>query len=363
VALAALVVAAAGRVGAGSLTVGTVAAFLQLVRRFFQPLQDLSEKYNVLQGAMAASERIFQVLDTPAAPSEHGAAASARRGAPAPVRAPRAAARVGVTVAFEDVWFAYGAAPAAGDGARADAEPAWVLKGVSFRAEPGTSVALVGHTGAGKSTVVSLLMRFYEPQRGRITVDGTDIREMPVDELRALVGYVQQDIFLFAGDVASNIRLSAGIPDEAVRAAAARVGADRVVARLPGGYAYELGERGASLSVGERQLLAFARAVAADPAILLLDEATSAVDSEAEAAIQAALAALMRGRTTIAVAHRLTTILGADEILVMHHGQVVERGSHRALLARGGLYERLYRLQVGEALVGDGASPGAPALA
>jgi ATP-binding cassette subfamily B protein len=191
-------------------------------------------------------------------------------------------------------------------------------------------------------------MRFYDPQRGRILLDGVDIREMPLDALRARIGYVQQDIFLFAGDVRTNIRLSSGISDAAVEGAARRVGADRIVRRFPGGYDHQLAERGASISVGERQLLSFARAIAADPALLLLDEATSAVDSEIEAEIQSALAELMRGRTTIAVAHRLSTIVGADEILVLHHGQVRERGSHRVLLAAGGLYERLYRLQVGE---------------
>jgi ATP-binding cassette subfamily B protein len=178
-------------------------------------------------------------------------------------------------------------------------------------------------------------------------VDGVDIREIPVSELRALIGYVQQDIFLFAGDVLTNIRLSNEISDLEVAAAASRVGADRVIRRLPGGYQQALGERGASISVGERQLLSFARAIAADPALLVLDEATSAVDSEIEAEIQAALTALMSGRTTIAVAHRLSTIVGADEILVLHHGQVRERGTHRELLARHGLYERLYRLQAG----------------
>jgi ATP-binding cassette subfamily B protein len=313
VTLAMLVVAAANRVQAGLLSVGTVAAFLQLVRRFFQPLQDLSEKYNILQAAMAASER-------------------------------GAWSGEAVTVSFEDVWFHYGAPSDA---------PDWVLKGVSFTAPPNETVAIVGHTGAGKSTIVNLLMRFYEPQRGRIAVAfgdaaPVDVRDLPVDTLRSLVGYVQQDIFLFAGDVASNVRLSSAIDDDAVRAALASVGADRVVARLPGELTYALGERGASLSVGERQLLAFARAIAADPALLLLDEATSAVDSESEALIQRALATLMRGRTTIAIAHRLTTIVGADQILVLHHGQIVERGAHAALLARRGLYERLYRLQVGE---------------
>ena len=365
VALATLIVAGAERVGANALTVGTVAAFLQLVRRFFQPLQDLSEKYNILQGAMASSERIFGLLDTePAPPPPAVLATGAHASAVGDIgQAPtssvghegerltgRHLARknaAGVTIAFEHVWFAYDSGHVA-RGADRGKDPEWVLRDVSFRVQPGQTVALVGHTGAGKTTVVSLLMRFYDPQRGRITLDGTDIRDVPLDELRGAIGYVQQDIFLFAGDVASNIRLSNPLADQAVEAAAVRVGADRIIRRLPGGYTHELAERGASISVGERQLLSFARAVAADPALLLLDEATSAVDSEIEAEIQGALAELMRGRTTIAIAHRLSTIVGADEILVLHHGQVVERGTHRELLARGGLYDRLYRLQVGE---------------
>ena len=215
---------------------------------------------------------------------------------------------------------------------------------MSFVARPGRTLAIVGHTGAGKTTIINLLLGFYQPQRGEILVDGVAMHELPIDEVRRLIGYVQQDIFLFAGDIASNIRLSAPLSDEAVRAAAARVGADRIVQRLPGGYAYELGERGSSVSVGERQLLSFARAIAADPAVLVLDEATSAVDSEIEGEIQRALAELMRGRTTIAIAHRLSTIRDADEILVMHHGEVRERGTHRELLELGGLYERLSRL-------------------
>jgi ATP-binding cassette subfamily B protein len=206
---------------------------------------------------------------------------------------------------------------------------------------------LVGHTGAGKTTIINLLLRFYDPQRGRILVDGVDTREIPLPELRALIGYVQQDIFLFAGDVLTNIRLSNQISEQDVARAAARVGADRVIGRLPHGYAQVLGERGASISVGERQLLSFARAIAADPALLVLDEATSAVDSEIEADIQRALSVLMSGRTTIAIAHRLSTIVDADEILVLHHGQVRERGTHRELLAKRGLYDRLYRLQAG----------------
>jgi ATP-binding cassette subfamily B protein len=335
VALASLIVAATQRVNAGLLTVGIVAAFLQLVRRFFQPLQDLSDKFNTLQQAMAASERIFTLLDTIATVEDVAAR---------PGDTTRRTHR-GVTVTFEDVWFAYDTAQGV---AADDAGTHWVLKGVSFTVRPNETLALVGHTGAGKTTVVSLLLRFYDPQRGRILLDGDDIRQMPLAELRSRIGYVQQDIFLFAGDVASNIRLSNPLDDAAVRAAAARVGADRVIERLPHGYAQKLGERGATLSVGERQLLSFSRALASDPDLLLLDEATSAVDSEREADIHEALGTLMQGRTTIAVAHRLSTIVDADEILVMHHGVVAERGPHAALLSRKGLYERLWRLQVGD---------------
>ena len=350
VALASLIVAGARRVEINALTVGTVAAFLQLVRRFFDPLQDLSDKYNMLQQAMAASERIFKLLDTPVAATN--VPVVDRRTAKEWERAllpQRVATNPKVTVEFHDVWFAYDIAHVARAAGTGEHPPEWILKGVSFRAQPGQTVALVGHTGAGKTTIVNLLLRFYDPQRGRITVNGVDIREMPVGELRALIGYVQQDIFLFAGDVTSNIRLSNPLADEQVAAAAARVGADRIIRRLPDGYAHVLGERGASISVGERQLLSFARAIAADPALLVLDEATSAVDSEIEAEIQRALAVLMAGRTTIAIAHRLSTIVDADEILVLHHGQVRERGTHRQLMAKGGLYERMYRLQTGAA--------------
>ena len=333
IALASLIVAGSRRVEINTLTVGTLSAFLQLVRRFFQPLQDLSDKFNTLQQAMAASERVFRLLDTP--PADRGGATHVPR-----------VPRDGVTVEFCDVWFAYDLGHVARDGGQ-PASPEWVLKGVSFKVEPGRTLALVGHTGAGKTTIVNLLLRFYDPQRGRILIDGRDIREIPLPELRSLIGYVQQDIFLFAGDVLTNIRLSNDVTEDEVARAAARVGADRIIRRLPNGYAQVLGERGASISVGERQLLSFARAVAADPALLILDEATSAVDSEIEAEIQRALGELMRGRTTIAVAHRLSTIVGSDEILVLHHGHVRERGTHRELLAKHGLYERLYRLQAG----------------
>jgi ATP-binding cassette, subfamily B, multidrug efflux pump len=339
IALAILIVAGASRVHASVLSVGTVAAFLQLVRRFFQPLQDLSEKYNILQTAMASSERIFTLLDTPPSVVDTIGEVGVR------------GKRAGVEVAFEDVWFAYDLAHMAKQlpGSEHDAKTVeWVLKGVSFTARAGETLALVGHTGAGKTTIVNLLMRFYDPQRGRITINGVDIRTMPLQELRSLIGYVQQDIFLFAGDIATNIRLSNPISDEEVVRAAAEVGADRIIRGFPKGYAQVLGERGSSISVGERQLLSFARAIAANAPLLLLDEATSAVDSEIEAEIHAALSVLVAGRTTIAVAHRLSTIANADMILVLHHGEVAERGTHRELLARGGLYNTLWRLQAGE---------------
>ncbi len=309
------------RVLEGTLTVGVLAAFIQYTRRFFQPLQDLSEKFNLLQSAMASSERVFALLDEPVTVLEPAA----------PARLPRPA--VG-EVRFEGVWFRY----------RPDGP--WVLRDISFAAAPGRTLALVGHTGAGKSTIVNLLLRFYEPERGRITVDGIDIRELSTGDLRSVIGFVQQDLFLFTGDILHNLTLDAPIPPEVAREAARRVGADRFIERLPAGYGHRLGERGRSLSVGERQLLSFARALALDPRILVLDEATSSVDAEAEAQIQRAIAELMAGRTSIVVAHRLSTILHADEILVLHHGEIRERGSHRELLAQRGLYERLYQLQL-----------------
>jgi ATP-binding cassette subfamily B multidrug efflux pump len=337
-ALATLLVAGAHRVGAGTLSVGVVAAFLQLLRRFYQPLQDLADKFNTLQQAMAASERIFLLLDT-----EPTVAPLVDRETVPVLRDPEPeqgeAPPRGVTIEFEDVWFHYG---------EGGSTPVWVLKGVSFTARPGETVALVGHTGAGKTTIVNLLLRFYEPQRGRITANGVDVRDLPLDEWRRLIGYVQQDIFLFAADVRTNVRLDAPLDDAAVMAAAGRVGADRVINRLPSQLDQVLGERGASVSVGERQLLSFARAIAADPAVLVLDEATSAVDSASEAEISEGVRTLMAGRTTIAIAHRLSTIVGANEILVLHHGEVRERGTHAELRAMHGLYDRLYRLQAGE---------------
>ena len=304
-----------------TLTVGVLAAFIQYTRRFFQPLQDLSEKFNLLQSAMASSERVFTLLDEPVAVREPASPAAL----PRPVRG---------EVRFEGVWFRY------------SPEGPWVLRDISFTASPGRTLALVGHTGAGKTTIVNLLLRFYDPERGRITVDGVDIRDLSTADLRSAIGFVQQDLFLFTGDILHNLRLGAPISREAARLAAVRVGADRFIERLPSGYEHRLGERGRNLSVGERQLLSFARALALDPRILVLDEATSSVDAEAEAQIQRAIAELMAGRTSLVVAHRLSTILHADEILVLHHGEIRERGTHRELLAAGGLYERLYQLQL-----------------
>ncbi len=333
VALASILLYGGNQVLGHALTVGVLAAFLQLARRFFQPLQDLSDKYNIVQSAMASSERVFRLLDTPETVRD-------------PERPVRLSAPVRGTVAFEGVWFRYPRADGTDGG-----DDGWVLRDVSFAARPGETVAIVGHTGAGKTTISSLLLRFYDVQRGRITVDGVDIRELAQQELRGLIGMVQQDVFLFTGDLMTNVRLGAEVPDAAVEAAARRVGAHRFIERLPARYGHRVGERGQSLSVGERQLLAFARALAVDPAILVLDEATSSVDAEAEEQIQAAIAELMRGRTSLVIAHRLSTVQHADAILVLHHGVIRERGTHRELLAAGGLYERLYQLQLGAALV------------
>jgi ATP-binding cassette subfamily B protein len=309
----------------GDVTLGVVTAFLLYARRFFRPIQDLSEKYNVLQGAMASSERIFALLDREPTITDD----------PHPLHLP---VPVRGALEFRDVWFAYGE--------REDGTPDWVLKGVSFRAEAGEKVAVVGHTGAGKSTLINLLMRFYTPQRGEIFVDGIPIQRIPQAELRAQIGLVLQDVFLFSEDVRYNIRLGdTSISDEAVRQAAREVGAEALIDRLPGGFDQPIGERGASLSVGERQLISFARALAFDPRILILDEATSSVDSELEARIDDATHRLLRGRTALVVAHRLSTVQGADRILVFHQGRLEEEGTHAELLALEGRYARLHALQ------------------
>ncbi len=307
------------------ITVGVLAAFLQWARRFFQPIQDLSEKYNMLQGAMASSERIFGLLDSEPPAATHGEL----RVLPSSARG---------RIEFRNVWFAYGRTAAG--------EWDWVLRDVSFTAEPGQRVAVVGHTGAGKTSLISLLMRFYEPQQGEILFDGIPIRQIDAATLRERIGLVLQDVFLFSRDIGYNIRLGdTDIDDARVRRAAQRVGAEAFIHRLPRGYDEPLGERGASLSVGERQLLSFARALAFDPLVLVLDEATSSVDSALEARIEEALDTLMLGRTSLVIAHRLSTVQNADVILVLHHGELRELGSHAELLARGGLYARLYELQ------------------
>ena len=332
VALALIIWYGGGAMIQGAVTVGVLAAFLDYARRFFRPIQDLSEKYNLLQGAMASSERIFRLLDREPAIQDPPLTAATRAPTPGEIR-------------FENVWFAYGGGTD-GDASGTGSEPNWVIRDVSFTVAPGEKLAIVGHTGAGKTTVINLLMRFYEPQRGRILVDGIPITDLPMEQLRERIGLVLQDIFLFSQSVEYNVRLGSGeIDSGAVNSALEAVGATPFVERLPEQAAQPLGERGASLSVGERQLLSFARALAFDPAILVLDEATSSVDSEIEARIEAATDRLMEGRTSLVIAHRLSTVQGADRILVMHHGQLVEEGSHSELLATEGLYRRLHELQ------------------
>jgi ATP-binding cassette subfamily B protein len=317
------------------ITLGTLVAFIQYTQRFFHPISDLSEKYGVLQQAMASSERIFRLLDTPADPAaaaltpRNGAApalAAHGNGAPRPAFAGR--------VEFDHVWFAYTA-------------ERWVLEDVSFAVAPGEKVAIVGATGAGKTTLAHLLLRFYTPQRGEIRVDGRRLADWDPAELRRHVGVVLQDVFLFAGTIAENLRLGDGAVsrDDAERAAR-EVAADPFIRRLPGGYDAEVHERGAALSAGQRQLVAFARALARDPALLVLDEATSNVDTATESLIQAALRRLMRDRTSLVIAHRLSTIQDANRIVVLHHGRVREQGTHAELLALGGIYSRLHQLQV-----------------
>jgi ATP-binding cassette subfamily B multidrug efflux pump len=318
------------------ITLGTLVAFIQYTQRFFRPISDLSEKYNILQQAMASGERIFDLLDTPADP----AAALPAAGAPAPPGPEDAAFRG--RLEFDGVTFSYdGLTP--------------VLEDVSFTVEPGERVALVGATGSGKTTTVSLLLGFYQPQGGVIRVDGRPLAEWDMHRLRRHVGLVLQDPFLFSGTIAGNLALAdPDLPRERLVSAAREVHADRFVERLPGGYDAEVHERGATFSAGERQLLAFARALAGDPRVLVLDEATSSVDTHTEALIQDGLRRLMRGRTSLVIAHRLSTIQDVDRIVVLHHGRVRETGTHAELLARGGIYARLYQLQyLGDRSLGD----------
>jgi ATP-binding cassette subfamily B multidrug efflux pump len=302
----------------GGLTLGGLVAFLLYAQRFFRPISDMTEKYNILQSAMASSERIFSLLDD-------------RVEVPPPA-APRKVEHVRGEIVFDHVHFAYQTGEE-------------VLKDVSFRVAPGEKVAIVGATGAGKTTIISLLTRFYDVTQGAIKVDGIDVREWDEAELRRAIGVVLQDVFLFSGTIEENLRLGEPIPRERLEAAAREVHADRFIGRLTGGMDAEVKERGATFSTGEKQLLAFARALAFDPRILVLDEATSSVDTDTELLIQDALRRLMRGRTSIVIAHRLSTIQDVDRIVVLHKGQIREYGTHQELLSQKGIYSRLYQLQ------------------
>jgi ATP-binding cassette subfamily B protein len=320
VAVALIIWYGGGRVLVSALTIGALVAYLQYVDRFFLPVRDLAEKYNILQSAMASSERIFKVLDEPATiqdPPE-----------------PKDFGNVQGEIEFRDVWFAYNP----GD---------WVLKGISFKIHPGERVAVVGATGAGKTSLISLISRFYDVQKGAVLVDGIDVREVHQKDLRLHVGAVLQDPFIFSGTIAANIRMhEEHISDEQIRKAAEYVNAAPFIEQLPHKYNEEVRERGAGLSVGQKQLLSFARAIAFNPEILLiLDEATSSVDTETEILIQDALNKLMLNRTSIIIAHRLSTIRNVDRIIVMHKGRIVEEGTHEQLLDQQGVYRRLYDFQ------------------
>ena len=301
------------------LTLGALVAFIQYSQQLFQPIRDISDKYNVLQAAVVASHRLFKTLDLPIA------IVSPEK----PVKAERARGRI----EFQNVWFAY-------------KDEDWVLKDVSFTVEPGQSIALVGHTGSGKTTITNLLMRFYDIQRGRILLDGVDLRDWDLNALRRNFAVVLQEVFLFSGTIEGNIRLGRDdITEERVRWAAREVHAEGFIRRLKDEYQAEVRERGAGLSVGQKQLISFARALAFDPALLILDEATSSIDTETEQLIQRAIERVMRDRTSIVVAHRLSTVQNADRIIVLHHGEIREQGTHQELLAERGLYWKLYRLQ------------------
>jgi ATP-binding cassette, subfamily B, multidrug efflux pump len=346
----------------GATTLGVLVAFIQYAQRFFRPIQDLSEKYNILQSAMASSERIFKLIDTPVEISS-----------PTVTKAPEGPGRI----EFDHVWFAYRSIPAndhvgndrvgndhvgtAAPGrpveqSSTSSGPDWVLRDVSFAIEPGETAAIVGHTGAGKTTIISLLMRFYDVQKGAIKIDGVDVKEMDLADLRRRFGVVLQDPFLFSGTVASNIRLGTeGIEDEDVEKAAEDVNLADFIRTLPHGFKEEVRERGSTLSTGQKQLISFARALAHNPKILILDEATSSVDTETEFRVRDALNRMVEGRTSVIIAHRLSTIQRADKIIVMHKGQVREVGSHQQLLAQRGIYYKLYQLQYKDQEVAAGS--------
>ena len=322
VAIALIIWYGGGKVMQGLLTFGGLVAFTQYSNRFFQPIADMSEKYNILQAAMASSERLFKLIDTPATV----------------VNPPNAITPAGPArgeIEFRNVWFAY-------------TNEDWVLRDVSFHVRPGESVAIVGHTGAGKTTTTSLLTRFYDTQKGKILLDGIDIAKLDLQYLRSSFAVVLQDVFMFSGTLESNIRLGSAIPRARVEAAADDVNLSPFVRLLPAGLDHPVNERGTTLSSGQRQLLAFARALAHDPQILILDEATSSVDTETELQIRKAIDRLMEHRTSIIIAHRLSTIQRCDKIIVMHKGRVRETGTHQELLAQRGIYYKLYQLQYKE---------------
>jgi ATP-binding cassette subfamily B protein len=321
VAVALLLWYGGGQVVQKAVTIGVLVAALQYADRFFEPIRDIADKFNIFQAAMASSERIFRLLDEPVSLQDP----------PTPLPLPRVRGRI----EFRDVWFAY------------EEDDGWVLRGISFVIEPGQRVAVVGQTGAGKTSIINLLLRFYDPQRGQILIDGVDVRTVGQQELRRHIGLVLQDVFLFSGTVEGNIRLgNAEITDEQIRLAARHAGASRFIEGLPDGYRTEVQERGTRLSVGQKQLIGFARAIAHNPEIVLvLDEATSSVDAETEHLIQEAMTRVLRDRTSIIIAHRLSTIQHADRIIVLHKGRIAEEGTHRQLLERAGIYAKLYRLQ------------------
>ena len=303
----------------GVVTLGTLVVFQRYINKFFQPIQEIAEQFDTIQSANACSERIFWLLDTK----------PQIENAPDAVHVDTFRGKI----EFQHVWFAY-------------RDEEWVLQDVSFTVEPGQRVAFVGATGAGKTTIQNLICRYYDIQKGAILIDGIDVRKICVEDLRRNIGQMLQDVFLFTGDVRANIRLNeTGITDAEIEAAAETVNAAGFISRLPGGYAHEVIERGAAFSAGQRQLLSFARTLAFKPSVLILDEATANIDTETESLIQDALGKLMEGRTTIIVAHRLSTIQNADKIIVMHKGRIVEEGDHQQLLSQGGIYYKLYMLQ------------------
>jgi ATP-binding cassette subfamily B multidrug efflux pump len=309
----------------GAAELGVLVAFIQYALRFFRPIMDFSEKYNILQSAMAASERIFKLLDTPV-----------QVVSPLVTKQPEGPGRI----EFDHVWFAYREAPEDGQA------PDWVLRDVTFAIEPGETVAIVGHTGAGKTTLISLLLRFYDVQKGAVTIDGVDVKDMNLADLRSRFGVVLQDPFLFSGTIGGNIRLGTKrIRDEDVEQAAEDVNLADFIRALPKGFDEEVRERGSTLSTGQKQLISFARALAHEPKILILDEATSSVDTETEFRVRDALNRMVEGRTSLIIAHRLSTVQRADKIVVMHKGQVREMGTHQQLLAQHGIYFKLYQLQ------------------